>query len=125
MERQRIAVVYDERCHFCQALVRRLRRLDRHQRLAYMPAEIEILPQVHPALTLEACQREMHVVTPEGQILAGWDGVVYLARLFPLTWLIGVLGDIVPFRWLGRRLYRFVARHRSGLVNPKGYFRWG
>lgn len=120
MERQRITVVYDDRCLFCQALVRWLRQLDRHQRLAYVPIEPDLLAQVHPALTAEACQREIHVVTPDGRVLAGWDGVVHLARLFPLAWFLGVLGGIVPFRWLGCHLYRFVACHRGGLVNEKG-----
>jgi predicted DCC family thiol-disulfide oxidoreductase YuxK len=81
----------------------------------YVPIDPALLPKVHPELTAEACRREMHVVTSEGQIFVGWDGVMYLARLFPLTWLIGVLGSVTPLRWLGRRFYRFIACHRSGL----------
>lgn len=115
MKYQRVAVVYDDQCHFCQALIRWLQWLDQDKRLMYVPIDPALLPKVHPKLTAEACRWEMHVVTPEGQIFAGWDGVVYLARLFPLTWLIGVFGSITPFRCLGRRLYRFIACHRSGL----------
>ncbi len=58
-----------------------------------------------------ACARELHVVSPQG-VLAGWDAAAHLARLFPATWLIGALGSVPPFRWLGRSLYALVAAHR-------------
>ena len=53
-------------------------------------------------------------------MLAGWDAVARLARLSPLTWPIGALGAVPPFRWLGRLLYRWVAINRYALSKCRG-----
>ena len=56
---------------------------------------------------------------PDGRILTGWDAVAALARLFPPTWIVGALGRIPPFRWLGRAAYRFVAANRYSLSSAE------
>jgi glyoxylase-like metal-dependent hydrolase (beta-lactamase superfamily II) len=52
--------------------------------------------------------------------LVGWDGVARLAKLFGPTWIVGALGLAVPFRWLGRGIYGFVARNRFSLSKCRG-----
>jgi glyoxylase-like metal-dependent hydrolase (beta-lactamase superfamily II) len=69
---------------------------------------------------MDDCLRQLHVVTPEGEILIGWDAVARLARLFPATWLIGALGRHFPFRNVGRWLYGFVASNRYSLSKCRG-----
>ncbi|MBZ5553434.1 MAG: DCC1-like thiol-disulfide oxidoreductase family protein [Acidobacteriia bacterium] len=112
--------IYDEQCEICQAYVSWLRILDRHHRVRCVAIEPRRLKKLHPGLQLEACLRELHVLTPEGELYVGWDGVAQLARLFPPTWIIGQLGRVPPFRWLGRLGYRFVARNRYALSKCRG-----
>jgi hypothetical protein len=69
---------------------------------------------------MDECLRQLHVVTPEGEIHVGWDAVACLARLFPSSWLIGVLGQRFPFRNAGRLLYGFVAKNRYSLSKCRG-----
>ena len=64
--------------------------------------------------------RELHVVTPRGEVYRGWDAVAELARLFPATFLVGRLGRVPPFRWLGDVAYRFVARNRYAVSKCRG-----
>jgi glyoxylase-like metal-dependent hydrolase (beta-lactamase superfamily II)/predicted DCC family thiol-disulfide oxidoreductase YuxK len=112
--------IYDEQCEICQAFVAWLRLLDRHNQVAAVPIAEELLPQIHSDLSLDACLRELHVVTPGKVIYRGWDAVAVLARLFPSTWVIGGLGRIPPFRWLGQTGYRFVARNRYAVSKCRG-----
>ncbi|MBZ5538579.1 MAG: DCC1-like thiol-disulfide oxidoreductase family protein [Acidobacteriia bacterium] len=112
--------IYDGQCEICQAFISWLRILDRHHRVSCVPIEPERLKELHPNLQLEACLRELHVLTPSGGLYVGWDGVAQLARLFPPTWVIGQLGRIPPFRWLGRLGYRFIARNRYALSKCRG-----
>jgi predicted DCC family thiol-disulfide oxidoreductase YuxK len=105
----RTRVFYDSQCGICQTAVCWLRFLDRHQQTECIPITAGSVGRA--GLNAEACARELHAVTPQG-VLAGWDAVSYLARLFPPTWPIGALGSMPPFRWLGRSLYRWVAAHR-------------
>jgi len=112
--------IYDEQCEVCQAFVSWLRILDRHSRVAAVPILPELLAQIDSRLALEDCLRELHVITPEGQIRRAWYGVAALARLFPSTFLIGWLGCVPPFCWFGEIAYRFVARNRYAVSKCRG-----
>jgi len=113
-------VLYDGQCEICQACVAWLRILDREDKTLPLPISPEILSTVDSRLKLDECLRQLHVVTPEGEILVGWDAVASLARLFRPTWIIGTLGQWFPFRSIGRPLYGFVARNRYSLSKCRG-----
>ena len=113
-------VLYDGQCEICQACVAWLKIIDRENKTVSLPISPETLPTVDSRLRLEECLRQLHVVTPEGEILVGWDAVSSLARLFPPTWLIGALGQRFPFRNVGRLLYGFVATNRYFLSKCRG-----
>jgi glyoxylase-like metal-dependent hydrolase (beta-lactamase superfamily II)/predicted DCC family thiol-disulfide oxidoreductase YuxK len=113
-------VVYDGQCEICQACVAWLQTLDRENKTLPLAISPEVLSTVDSRLRLEECLRQLHVVTPKGTILVGWDAVARLARLFPSTWIIGALGQWFPFRNAGRLLYRFVAMNRYSLSKCRG-----
>jgi glyoxylase-like metal-dependent hydrolase (beta-lactamase superfamily II)/predicted DCC family thiol-disulfide oxidoreductase YuxK len=112
--------LYDAECEICQASVSWLRLLDRHHKTLAVPIDPESLPRIHRDLDIDACLRELHVITPEGRVHCGWDGVAHLARLLPATYWIGRLGQIPPFCFLGQLAYRFVARNRYALSKCRG-----
>jgi len=116
----RTIALYDGQCEICQAYVGWMLLLDRQGKVEAVPLETAHLQKLHPDLKLEECLRELHVVEPGGVIRKGWDGVARLARMFPATWLIGALGAVPPFRWLGSVAYRFVARNRYALSKCRG-----
>jgi glyoxylase-like metal-dependent hydrolase (beta-lactamase superfamily II)/predicted DCC family thiol-disulfide oxidoreductase YuxK len=113
-------VLYDEQCEICQAGVSWLKALDRRKRTVCHPIDPEVLARVHKDLTVEGCLRELHVVTPDGRIVAGWDAVATLARLFPPTWIAGAVGSVPGVRSVFRALYRFVARNRYAFSKCRG-----
>jgi len=113
-------VLYDGQCEICQACVSWLKTLDYENKAICLPISAEVLPTVDSRLRMDDCLRQLHVVTPEGEIHVGWDAVACLARLFPSTWLIGVLGQRFPFRNAGRLLYGFVATNRYSLSKCRG-----
>jgi glyoxylase-like metal-dependent hydrolase (beta-lactamase superfamily II)/predicted DCC family thiol-disulfide oxidoreductase YuxK len=97
-----------------------LTALDHQHKTIALPITAEMLPSVDSRLNIDECMQQLHVVTPERQILVGWDAVAGLARLFPSTRVIGALGQRFPFRHVGRLLYGFVARHRYSLSKCRG-----
>ena len=112
--------LYDEQCEICQACVSWLRLLDRAQQTQALPIEPELLPALDYTLTIEDCLRELHVITPTGEVKRGWRAVAQLARLFTPTFLIGWLGAVPPFSWIGELTYRFVARNRYAISKCRG-----
>lgn len=113
-------VLYDGQCEVCQACVSWLTALDDRKLTSCLAISPEILSSVDSRLEIEDCLRQLHVVTPNREILVGWDAVAILARLFPSTWLIGVLGLRFPFRNAGRLIYGFVASNRYSLSKCRG-----
>jgi glyoxylase-like metal-dependent hydrolase (beta-lactamase superfamily II)/predicted DCC family thiol-disulfide oxidoreductase YuxK len=109
-------VYYDDQCEVCQAGVSWLRFLDRRRRVCPLALSSATLPA---GLEMEDCLRELHIVTPT-ETLVGWDAVARLARLFGRTWVIGAIGGVPPFSWLGRILYRYVARNRYAVSRCRG-----
>jgi glyoxylase-like metal-dependent hydrolase (beta-lactamase superfamily II)/predicted DCC family thiol-disulfide oxidoreductase YuxK len=112
--------IYDGQCEICQAFVSWLRLLDRDHKVLALPIDPELLSAIHPSLELDGCLRELHVVTPQRTVRRGWDAVAELARLFRATFLIGWLGQIPPFRWIGQIAYGFVARNRYAVSKCRG-----
>jgi len=78
-------VLYDGQCEVCQSCVSWLRTLDHESKAICLPISAEVLSAVDSRLQMDQCLRQLHVVTPEGQIHVGWDAVACLARLFPST----------------------------------------
>src|SRR5260370_30828321 len=113
-------VLYDGQCEICQACVSWLKALDHRNKTICLPISADVLPTVDARLNLDECLRQLHVVSPEGEIQVGWDAVACLARLFPSTWLIVAVGQRYPFRNVGRWLYGFVATYRYSLRKCRG-----
>jgi hydroxyacylglutathione hydrolase len=113
-------VLYDGQCEICQACVSWLKTLDRHNETICLPISVETLREVGSRLRMDECLRQLHVVTPKGEIYVGWDAVTCLARLCPATWLVGAIGEWPLFRQIGRGLYGFVARNRYSLSKCRG-----
>jgi predicted DCC family thiol-disulfide oxidoreductase YuxK len=114
-------VLYDGQCEVCQSCVSWLRTVDHESKAICLPISAEILSAVDSRLQMDECLRQMHVVTPEGEIHVGWDAVACLARLFPSTWLIGALGQRFPFSNAGRFLYGFIAKNRYSLSKSSSH----
>jgi glyoxylase-like metal-dependent hydrolase (beta-lactamase superfamily II)/predicted DCC family thiol-disulfide oxidoreductase YuxK len=113
-------VLYDGQCEICQACVAWLKTLDHKNKTICLPIGASALSSCDARLKMDDCLQQLHVVTPEGEIHAGWDAVTCLAWLFPSTRLIGMAGEWFPFRQVGRLLYGFVAANRYSLSKCRG-----
>jgi predicted DCC family thiol-disulfide oxidoreductase YuxK len=107
-------IFLDGSCSFCRWLRSRIEPFDSTRRLRFLDYN-------DPDVAAEApfprsdLDREMHVRTPEGKWLAGFESWVVLLRVLPALSWIGWIGGLPPLRWFGPSLYRFIARHRYSL----------
>jgi predicted DCC family thiol-disulfide oxidoreductase YuxK len=82
---------------------------------------VQFLDYNDPAVAAQApfpraeLDQEMHMRTPEGKWLRGFEAWLVLLRVLPkLAWL-GRMASLPPLRWLGPPVYGFIARHRYSL----------
>ena len=108
-----LTALYDADCGICDRSVRWIRRLDWRDRVECVPLQdidpAEVVPSVDPPALLE----RMHVVDRDGEVTDGWDGVVSLARRFPLTRWLTPLDRIGIVHRIGHRAYDRVAANRD------------
>jgi predicted DCC family thiol-disulfide oxidoreductase YuxK len=107
-------IFLDGSCSFCRWLRTKVEPYDTNGRVQFLdyndPAVAAVAP--FPRSDLD---REMHMRTPEGRWLGGFEAWLALLRVLPrLAWL-GWIAGLPPLRWLGPPLYRFIAQHRYRL----------
>jgi predicted DCC family thiol-disulfide oxidoreductase YuxK len=118
MRAERPTLIYDGACGFCQRSVDLVRRWDREQRITLIPFQDHARVAAF-AIPLPALAAAMHLILPDGRVLAGADAVPEILRLLPgkgwWAWAFRVPGALP----LARRLYGWIARRRRCLV--RGY----
>jgi predicted DCC family thiol-disulfide oxidoreductase YuxK len=107
-------VFLDGSCSFCRWSQSKIEPYDSHGRLRFLNYN-------DPAVAAEApfprdeLDNEMHVRTPEGTWLKGFEAWLAVLRVLPrLAWL-GRFANMPPMRWIGPSAYAFIARHRYSL----------
>jgi len=104
---------YDGQCGFCLESVKRLRVLDLFGWVD--PLDFHAQPDLstlHPGLTPERCHSEMVLLEPDGRLSGGFDAFARFCWRLPLLWWCAPFVCLPGARWVGRRLYRWVAEHR-------------
>lgn len=117
----RAVVLYDGACEFCRRSVGLLARLDWRHRLRFHSARDETLPAAGVPLDRGRLLEEMHLLTPDRKhVHVGFGAFRWIAWWLPLTAPLAPLLYLPGVPWLGRRVYRWVARNRFGLVPCRG-----
>jgi len=113
-------VVYDGRCKFCTAQIRRLARWDTVGRLAFLSLHDPEVSKLLPDVSYDQLMHEMYLVDRLGNRFRGADAFRYLTtrlpRLYPLAPLMH-LPFLLPFwHWC----YRQVAKRRYWIMGKAG-----
>ena len=108
-------LIYDGECRFCRRVVRLLERWDSRGQLKTVPlqttADLALLPPI-PRASLE---QAMHLVTPDGVVLAGAAAAPAILRLLPGGGLLARTFRVPGIAALADVVYRAVARSRHRL----------
>src|SRR5262245_34023442 len=117
MRVDRPTLIYDGECGLCQQAVALLARWDRTGRVTLIPFQDQARVWAF-RIPAPARAAAMHLVLPDGRVLAGADAAPELLRLLPgKTWLAALfrVPGIMP---VARRVYAWIAERRHCLVRP-------
>ncbi len=107
-------IFLDGSCSFCRWSQAKIEPYDSGGRLRFLDYNDAAVAAQAPFPRADL-DREMHVRTPEGKWLRGFEACLALLHVLPrLVWL-GRIASLPPLRWLGPPLYGFIARHRYSL----------
>ncbi len=111
----RSVVLFDGQCVVCRGSVAFLRRLDWLRRLAFVDIHDPAAAGQNLGLHRAALMGAIHVVTPGGRIVAGYEAVRHQIGQLPLLMWAYPLLFLPGVTWLGPRLYAWIARRRYRL----------
>jgi predicted DCC family thiol-disulfide oxidoreductase YuxK len=119
--RNPLLVFYDEGCGFCRRTVAILRSLDLFDALKPVAGlSKDPVRGSYPQLTEEMLTRDVYAAS-RGQIAAGYDAYVWIAKRLFVLWPIAALLRFPLVAALGKRTYRRIADSRHcPLATAKG-----
>src|SRR5262245_30391144 len=112
----RHAVLYDGHCRFCAAGMKRLLSLARPGAIEAINFQEPGALDRFPGISLEACLRQMHLVTPDGRVFAGFEAAVQALATRPVVGKLAYLYYLPGVRWLCDRLYALIAANRYRIL---------
>jgi predicted DCC family thiol-disulfide oxidoreductase YuxK len=114
-------VLFDGNCLLCQRSVRILMLLDWRKKLEFQDCrDTANLPACDVPLEAGELLEQMHLVTPDRrQSYKGFAAFRWMAWRMPPTWIIAPFLHLPGARWIGNKVYLWVARNRYHLVPCK------
>ncbi len=113
----RATVLYDGNCPLCRAAVKWMSRADWLGRVQWAPwQEMEALPD---GLTPRDLDAAMYLQDEEGRLHGGFFAVRRLSLLLPPLMPVAPLLWLPGARFLGVRVYGFIARNRGCFMRAK------
>ena len=111
---RRRAALFDGGCGFCRKTVAVLWHLDGLRRVELFDVvnEWPTIASRYPRLDHPATLEDMHVILDDGRVYTGYDAYRQLAWALPATWPLLPVLYLPPVRWVGWKVYRYVASHR-------------
>ena len=77
---ERPVLLYDADCRLCRFVVRVVLRLDRRERLAFLPLQSSDAPALLPDLSEDARLASVHLIEPDGERRSAGQALVQLVR---------------------------------------------
>jgi predicted DCC family thiol-disulfide oxidoreductase YuxK len=106
-------LIYDGNCGFCRRWVERVRRWDRHGRLATLPYQAPDLEARFPQVSRADCVQRIHLVEPTGTVHRGAAAGREVLRRLPGGWFWTLPLRLPGASGVAERIYRWIA-HRWG-----------
>ena len=65
-------IIYDNVCPYCKQAAKNIKELDWEKKFRFISYRDPLTYKMFPKLTKEECEKDVHMVTPDGRILAGY-----------------------------------------------------
>ncbi|OGI20002.1 MAG: hypothetical protein A3B68_01195 [Candidatus Melainabacteria bacterium RIFCSPHIGHO2_02_FULL_34_12] len=66
-------VIYDNVCPYCKNATKHIKTLDWEKKIKFLSYRSSLTYRIFPELSREECEKDVHMVTPKGEILKGYQ----------------------------------------------------
>jgi predicted DCC family thiol-disulfide oxidoreductase YuxK len=108
----RPVVIYDGACGLCQGGIQWISRRAVRDELEFLPCQSVERRARFPALEEARCMEAIHLVLPDGRVLAGHAAIPEILRHLNRWRRLAALFRLPGMRWLAPVVYAWIARHR-------------
>jgi predicted DCC family thiol-disulfide oxidoreductase YuxK len=113
-----LIVVYDGQCAICRAAKDKLVRMFGHR---IETVDFRVVPpeQIHPDLTAEQCQAQLHVLDGD-QVYGAAEAMVRLMRMHTFYRYVVPIYYVPPLGWIAEVVYKWISKNRFRLSKLLG-----
>ena len=65
-------VIYDNVCPYCRSATKHIKQLDWEGRFKFLSYRNPLTYKIFPNLSKEECEKDVHMVTPKGEVFSGY-----------------------------------------------------
>ena len=113
MEKKTATLIYDGTCPICSGTAQWIERNEQEDAFEMMPCQSGSLGGQYPGISFDECMQAMHLVLPDGRVLAGERALPEVFtrlkkyRAFALLFRLPGAGTIsrIVYRWFAPRRY--------------------
>ena len=109
---ERMVVIFDGNCRFCQLQVKRLKSFDRSNSLSFVSLHDPFVKANYSDLSHDQLMDQMYVVTPDGMKFGGAEAIKFLSRKIYTLWPIMPFLHIPFTLWFWQAGYNAIAKRR-------------
>lgn len=109
---KRATVIYDGACPICSKTVAWMEEHEQPGSFEMLPCQSESLGNRFPSVDRAACMRAMHVVLPDGSVLAGEQALPEVFKRLKRLHYASALFKLPGAKILSRAFYRWFAERR-------------
>ncbi|HXY55365.1 MAG TPA: DUF393 domain-containing protein [Nitrospirota bacterium] len=113
--KRKAALIYDGSCPICSSTVAWIEENEKEGSFELLPCQSEGLKRF-PSVERDACMRAMHLVLPDGTVLAGEKALPEIFKRLRRYRAAAVLFKLPGAETLGRVFYRWFADRRYDIA---------
>jgi len=106
------ALIFDGTCPICKSTVAWIRENEIEDSFEMIPCQSESLLSRFPGVTRSACTNAMHLVLPDGRVLAGENALPEIVKRLKRYHRASMLFQLPAARTVSRFAYRWFAARR-------------
>ncbi len=111
-----VTAIYDGYCVLCKQSKRVVTALDWFKRVEFLDIHNwQTVNSRYPTLDYDAAMGQMHLVTPNGDLIGGFSAVRRMLKELPLGYPFWLLLHLPGMMRLGDKVYKLIARNRYRL----------